>query len=457
MSSLIFTSRNPATGAVVAEVPIHSPAEVEQRLAAAAQASPGWAALGVRGRAPFLRAIAEGFRKQKEFLARTQAEEMGRPITAGMNGFEKCALTLEYYADKAEGFLSPEVVDTGAKKSYVRFDPLGAVLAIMPWNFPFWQVVRFAAPALVAGNVGLLKHASNVPRSTLALEQVFNAAGLPPGVFQALLVPSSGVEALIADSRISAVTLTGSEAAGASVAATAGKYLKKAVLELGGSDPFIVLEDADISLAASVAVNARLQNTGQSCIAAKRFIVVEQVAAAFIKTLQVEFAKVTVGDPLDPATTFGPLATAQIRDGVASQVEKSVAAGANVLCGGAVPTGPGFFYPPTILTNVTPNMPVMTEEVFGPVAAVVVVKDEAEAIALANSSPYGLGASIWSRDTARAEAMAPLIQSGAVFINSMVKSDPRLPFGGVKRSGYGRELGRYGLLEFVNIKTVVVA
>jgi succinate-semialdehyde dehydrogenase/glutarate-semialdehyde dehydrogenase len=339
----------------------------------------------------------------------------------------------------------------------VRFDPLGPVLAVMPWNFPFWQVFRFAAPALMAGNVGILKHASNVPRAALQIEEVFREAGFPRGVFSTAVVGSSAVASLIADPRIVAVTLTGSEGAGRQIAERSGRELKKTVLELGGSDPFIVLADADLTAAAKSAADARLINSGQSCIAAKRFIVVNAVADAFVERFLRELSARRVGDPLDRATQVGPQAREDLRDSLHGQVEESVKRGARLLLGGEIPTGKGAFYPATLLTAVEQGMPAFDEETFGPVAAVIRAKDETDAVRLANDSTLGLGASLWTRDRERAERLATAIEAGSVFVNGVVKSDPRLPFGGIKRSGYGRELSEYGIREFVNIKSVWIA
>ncbi|MGH9465643.1 MAG: NAD-dependent succinate-semialdehyde dehydrogenase, partial [Thermoanaerobaculia bacterium] len=382
---------------------------------------------------------------------------MGKPVRDGRSEAEKCAWVCDYYADEAERFLADARVETDASASYVAFRPLGTVLAIMPWNFPFWQVFRFAAPALMAGNVGLLKHASNVPQSALAIEEIFRTAGLPEGCFQTLLLESVRVGGLIEDRRIAAVTLTGSEAAGASVGRAAGEQLKKAVLELGGSDPFIVLPSADLAAAAATAVKARTINNGQSCIAAKRFIVHADVADAFEEKLVAGMAALRVGDPLEPGTGIGPLATPAILSDLEHQVEGSVATGARLLLGGKRLPGPGNFYPPTVLADPPPNAPVYSEETFGPVATVFRVGNLDEAIALANGTTFGLGASAWTTDPAEQERLAVEIEAGSVFINGLVKSDPRLPFGGVKRSGHGRELAAFGIREFVNIKTVWIA
>jgi succinate-semialdehyde dehydrogenase/glutarate-semialdehyde dehydrogenase len=396
-------------------------------------------------------------RGRKAEFARTMTLEMGKPIVQGEAEAEKCAWTCEYYAQHAEVMLAEQPRETDASRSFVRFDPLGVVLAVMPWNFPFWQVFRFAAPALMAGNAAVLKHASNVPRCALQIEEVFRDAGFPPGLFATLLVGSGAVGGIIADPRIAAVTLTGSEHAGIQVAERAGRELKKTVLELGGSDPFIILADADVAMAARVAADARLINSGQSCIAAKRFIVVEAVADAFTARFADELRSRKMGDPLDRGTHVGPQARVDLRDDLHRQVEESIKRGAQRLLGGEIPTGPGAFYPPTLLAAVDKGMPAFDEETFGPVAAVIRARDEADAIRLANDSSFGLGAALWTQDRARAERLAAQIEAGAVFVNGLVKSDARLPFGGIKRSGYGRELSEYGIREFVNIKSVWIA
>jgi succinate-semialdehyde dehydrogenase/glutarate-semialdehyde dehydrogenase len=383
--------------------------------------------------------------------------EMGKPIAQAEAEVDKCAWVCEYYADHAEAMLAEQPRDTDASRSYVRFDPLGPVLAVMPWNFPFWQVFRFAAPAIMAGNAAVLKHASNVPRCALQIEEVFRDAGFPAGLFATALVGSSAVPGLIADERIAAVTLTGSEHAGRQVAERAGHELKKTVLELGGSDPFIVLADADLPVAARTAADARLVNSGQSCIAAKRFIVVEAVAEQFTARFVDELRARRVGDPLSRDTQVGPQARVDLRDDLHRQVQESIKRGAQRLLGGEIPSGKGAFYPPTLLAAVDKGMPAFDEETFGPVAAVIRAKDEADAVRLANDSQFGLGASLWTQDRVRAERLAAQIEAGAVHVNGLVKSDPRLPFGGIKRSGYGRELSEYGIREFVNIKSVWIA
>ena len=450
-------SVNPATGAVLETFEETSPTELDRIIARADAASREWRVLPVAARAERLRAAGRILRERKDAYARTMALEMGKPLAQGVAEAEKCAWVCDYYADQAAAMLADQPRQTDATRSYVRFEAIGPVLAIMPWNFPFWQVFRFAAPALAAGNAGILKHAPNVSRCALEIEQVFQDAGLPDGLFRSVFLSNEAAAGVIADQRVRAVTLTGSDRAGSQVAERAGRHLKKTVLELGGSDPFIVLEDADLARAAQIAAEARLQNSGQSCIAAKRFIVVEPIAQDFIERFTAEMGARRVGDPLDPAISIGPQARLDLRENLHRQVRESVQRGAQVALGGQLSGGPGAFYPPTVLTAVQPGMPAFDEETFGPVAAVVRAKDEADAIRIANASQYGLGASVWTADRARGERVARAIEAGSVFVNALVKSDPRLPFGGVKRSGFGRELSEYGLREFVNIKTVWVA
>jgi succinate-semialdehyde dehydrogenase / glutarate-semialdehyde dehydrogenase len=450
-------SINPATGDVLESFAEASDHEIERILDGAHGAFREWRRLSYATRAGHMEKAAHVLRARQADYARMMALEMGKPITQGEAEVEKCALACEYYAAHAARLLAEQPRETDASRSYVRFDPLGPVLAVMPWNFPFWQVFRFAAPALMAGNVGVLKHASNVPRCARAIEDVFREAGFPRGVFTTALVGSAAVPRLVADARIVAATLTGSEHAGRTIAQQAGRELKKTVLELGGSDPFVVLADADVAAAARTAADARLVNSGQSCIAAKRFIVVEPLADDFVRRFVEELQARRVGDPLARETQVGPLARVDLRAALHQQVEESLKRGARLALGGEIPSGKGAFYPPTVLVAVDKGMPAFDEETFGPVAAVVRARDEADAIRLANDSPFGLGASLWTRDRARAEQLASQIEAGLVFVNGLVKSDPRLPFGGIKRSGYGRELSEYGIREFVNIKSVWMA
>ena len=454
---MAIQSINPATGEVLETFTETSATDIERILATAHHTFLDWRDTPFATRAQHMHKAAGLLRGRKPDYARTMALEMGKPIAQGEAEIDKCASTCEYYAEHAETMLAAQPRQTDAAKSYVRFDPLGPVLAVMPWNFPFWQVFRFAAPALMAGNAALLKHASNVPRCAVQIEEVFRDAGFPRGLFATVLVGSAAVGGLIADPRIVAVTLTGSEHAGRQVAERAGRELKKTVLELGGSDPFIVLADADVAAAARTAADARLVNSGQSCIAAKRFIVVEPVADAFIARFADELRARRVGDPLARDTQVGPQARVDLRDDLHRQVAESVKRGARLVLGGEVPAGRGAFYPPTLLSAVDKGMPAFDEETFGPVAAVIRAKDEADAIRLANDSEFGLGAALWTQDRARAERLAARIEAGAIFVNGLVKSDPRLPFGGIKRSGYGRELSEYGIREFVNIKSVWIA
>jgi succinate-semialdehyde dehydrogenase/glutarate-semialdehyde dehydrogenase len=450
-------SVNPATGDILETFEPTPRAQIEQALARAHAAFLEWRVRPVAERAVRMRAAAAALRAGRDEYAAAMTREMGKPIVQAEAEVEKCAVTCDYYAEHAAAFLAEQPRDTEAFRSYVRFDPLGVVLAVMPWNFPFWQVFRFAAPALMAGNAAVLKHASNVPRCALLIEEVFRRAGFPEGLFRSLLTDAAGVKAMIADPRIAAVTLTGSESAGMSVAEQAGRALKKTVLELGGSDPFVVLADADLDAAARAAAEARLINSGQSCIAAKRFIVVEAVADRFLEGFKAALAGHRVGEPSSRETQVGPQARVDLRDQLHAQVAESIKRGARALLGAEVPAGKGAFYPPTLLAAVDRGMPAFDEETFGPVAAVITAKDEADAIRLANDSPYGLGAALWTRDRAGAGRLAAQIEAGAVFVNGIVKSDPRLPFGGVKRSGYGRELSEYGIREFVNIKSVWIA
>ena len=445
---------NPTTGKVLETFEPYSQRQVNEALDQAHQAFLQWHATSFAERAKHLRSVASYLRDHKTELARLAVLEMGKSITEAEAEVEKCAWNCDYFAEHAKRFLADEKVATNATESYVAFRPLGVVLAIMPWNFPYWQVFRFAAPALMAGNTTVLKHASNVSRVALEIERVFHEAGVPSGVLRTVLVPGQETSRLIEDPRIAAVTLTGSEAAGVEVAATSGQVLKKTVLELGGSDAFIVLEDADLDQAAQVAVTARFQNNGQSCIAAKRFIVVESVAEAFEQRFAANTTRLKVGDPLEYDTRVGPVARGDLREALDRQVQQSIRQGAKVVLGGKAREGQGYFYEPTILTNVTPEMPVFAEETFGPVAAVIHARDSEHAIELANDSKFGLGSNLWTRNIAQARKLAARIEAGGVFINGMTASDPRLPFGGVKSSGYGRELSSFGIQEFVNIQTV---
>jgi acyl-CoA reductase-like NAD-dependent aldehyde dehydrogenase len=445
---------NPTTGEVLETFEAYTQEQINEALDQAHQAFLQWRTLAFAERGKYLHSLANHMRDHKTVLAKTAVLEMGKSITEAEAEVEKCAWNCDYFAENAESFLGDAKISSNATESYVAFRPLGVVLAVMPWNFPYWQVFRFAAPALMAGNTTVLKHASNVSRVALDIERIFQEAGLPPGVLRTVLVPGSETAKLIEDPRIAAVTLTGSEAAGVEVAATSGHVLKKTVLELGGSDAFIVLDDADLDEAAQVAVTARFQNNGQSCIAAKRFIVVESVADAFEQKFVANTAKLKVGDPLEYDTKVGPVARGDLRDSLHELVQQSVQQGAKVLIGGKPRTGKGYFYEPTILTNVTPEMPVFTDETFGPAAAVIRAHDAQHAIELANNSKFGLSSNLWTRNIDRARQLAAHIEAGGVFINGMTASDPRLPFGGVKRSGYGRELSSFGIQEFVNVQTV---
>ncbi len=445
---------NPTTEEVLETFEPYSQEQINVALNQARQAFLRWRTTTFAERAKHMHSVASHLREHKTALARTAVLEMGKSLTEAEAEVEKCTWNCDFFAENAERFLADEKVVANATESYVAFRPLGVVLAIMPWNFPYWQVFRFAAPALMAGNTAVLKHASNVSRVALEIERIFQEAGVPQGVLRTVLVPGSETRKLIADPRIAAVTLTGSEAAGVEVAAASGHVLKKTVLELGGSDAFIVLEDADLDEAAQVAVTARFQNNGQSCIAAKRFIVVESVAEAFEQKFVANTARLKVGDPLEYDTKIGPLARKDLRETLDQQVQQSIQQGAKVLIGGGIREGKGYFYEPTILTNVTPQMSVFTDETFGPVAAVIHARDAEHAIKLANDSKFGLGSNLWTRNIEQARTLAARIQAGGVFINGMTASDPRLPFGGVKHSGYGRELSSFGIQEFVNVQTV---
>lgn len=445
---------NPTTGEVLETFELSSQEQIDAALQEVHQTFLRWRTTTFAERAEHLRNVARYLREHKARLARIAVLEMGKSIVEAEAEVEKCAWVCDYFAEHAASILADERLASSATESYVAFRPLGVVLAVMPWNFPYWQVFRFAAPALMAGNTAILKHASNVSRVALEIERIFQEAGLPQGVFRTILVPGAETAKLIADPRIAAVTLTGSELAGVEVAGASGRALKKTVLELGGSDAFIVLEDADLEQAAQVAVTARFQNNGQSCIAAKRFIVVEAVADEFERLFAANVAKLKVGDPLERETQIGPLARQDLCESLDQLVQQSVQQGARVLLGGKQRDGQGSFYEPTILTHVTPTMPVFSEETFGPVAAVIRARDAEHALELANDSQFGLSSNLWTRNLEQARLLASHIEAGGVFINGMTASDPRLPFGGIKSSGYGRELSAFGIREFVNIQTV---
>jgi succinate-semialdehyde dehydrogenase / glutarate-semialdehyde dehydrogenase len=448
---------NPATGEVIKTFQPFSEAEIEKKIQLAVNTFKAERKTPFAERAQRMRKAAEILERDKDKFAHLMTLEMGKPYKAAVAEAVKCTTACNFYAENAEKIMADEVVETGAKKSFIRYLPIGPVLAVMPWNFPFWQVIRFAAPALMAGNVGLLKHASNVPQCALAIEQIFLEAGFPEGVFQTLLIGSGQVDALLNDPRIVAATLTGSEQAGIQVGVGAAKRIKKVVLELGGSDPFIVMPSADLDAAVTTAVAARIQNNGQSCIAAKRFIVAEPVADEFERRFVAKMESLQIGDPFDEKTELGPLSTADAVKDLDADVQKSVKAGAKVLTGGHPLQRPGNYYAPTVLTNIPKNSPAYGEEFFGPVASIFRVKDQDEAIRIANDVRFGLGASVWTNDDKERERFINEIEAGMVFVNKMVASDPRIPFGGVKASGHGRELSAMGMREFLNAKTVWVA
>ena len=453
-----FQVIDPSNGRLVRTVDETPRAEVERILAGAARGFDTWRRVSIDERATVIRRVAEALRSRADQWADLIAGEMGKPVRQGKAEIEKCALGCDYYAEHAAALLAPEPAKTEARRSYVSFEPLGVVLAIMPWNFPFWQVVRFGVPAIMAGNAVILKHAPNVPGCAEAIEGIFRQAGLPEGVFQAVFLQNEGTGALIDRREVSAVTLTGSTRAGREVASRAGRALKKTVLELGGSDPYLILQGADMAQAVEACVRSRLQNGGQSCIAAKRLIVVKELEADFVEQLVARMKAAKVGDPKDETTEVGPLARRDLRDTLHHQVRASIEAGAELLLGGTVPDGDGWFYPPTVLRNVGPGMSAYEEELFGPVAVVIAVENEDEAIRVANDSVYGLGGAIFTTDLARAEEIArEKLDVGCAFVNEFVRSDPSLPFGGVRDSGYGRELGSFGIREFVNVKMVWVA
>lgn len=445
---------NPSNGQLIRNYKSHAFVDVQTILTHTQAAWNDWRQVDMEERSRLMHRAADILRSHHEEYALLMTREMGKVISEARAEIEKCAWVCDFYADHAKNFLKDEMVETAASKSFVAFEPLGIILAVMPWNFPFWQVFRFAAPALMAGNAGILKHASNVPGCALAIEQVFKEAGFPENIFRSLLIPARDVESVITDKRVKAVTLTGSEPAGMQVAAIAGRELKKTVLELGGSDPYIVLEDANLPECIATAAQARMINTGQSCIAAKRFIVVESLVKEFEKSLSQAMEGMKIGDPEDEQTQVGPMARPDLRDELHNQVLQTLKQGGRLLTGGEPLEGPGAFYKPTVVTDVKQGMSLYNEETFGPVAAVIPVKDTEAAIQVANDSDFGLGGSLWTNDIIQGEALARRIESGAVFVNGMTVSDPRLPFGGIKRSGYGRELSHYGIREFVNIKSI---
>ncbi len=451
---MAIASINPTNGETLKSFEALSAAQLEQKLQLAADVFRTYRHTSMEERAPLMLRAAEILESEKQEFGRVMTLEMGKPLKAAIAEAEKCALVCRYYAEKARHHLADQIIETNAQKSYVHFQPLGPVLAVMPWNFPFWQVFRFAAPALMAGNVGLLKHASNVPQCALAIEEIFTRAGFPQGAFQTLLTGSDAVEGILNDPRVVAATLTGSEPAGRSVASIAGKQIKKTVLELGGSDPFIVMPSANLNEAVTTAVKARTINNGQSCIAAKRFIVHAEIYDEFERSFVEQMRALKIGDPMEDTTDIGPLATPQIVNDLDEQVKKAVSSGARVLTGGKKIDGPGNFFEPTVLVDVDINAPVSCEEIFGPVAMLFRVSDIDEAIEIANATTFGLGSAAWTNDAGERARFINELEAGAVFINGMVASDPRLPFGGVKNSGYGRELAEFGIREFVNIKTV---
>lgn len=451
-------SINPATGKTINTYDEMSATEVDEIIEATHEAYRGWRRTQLETRQTHMNQAAEVLRQKSEKYAKLMANEMGKPISEGRSEIEKCAWVCEYYAENAQSFLADEMIETEARKSFVTYQPLGVVLAVMPWNFPFWQVFRFAAPGLMAGNGCVLKHASNVSGCALAIEDIFREAGFPEQIFRTLLISSDKVEAILENPLIQAATLTGSTKAGQAVAEKAGSLLKKTVLELGGSDPYLILDDADLENAVEQCVSSRLINSGQSCIAAKRFIVVDAVRQAFEERFVERMKEAKVGDPMDEETTVGPQARQDLRDELHEQVQKSIEAGAVCLLGAEIPEGEGAYYPPTVLTDVTKSAPAYSEELFGPVAAIIPVRDEKEAIMVANDTNFGLGAAIFTQDIDKGERIAAQeLEAGCCFVNDFVKSDPRLPFGGIKGSGYGRELSHFGIREFVNTKTVYVS
>lgn len=451
------TSINPATGETIKEIKAHDDAYVERALENAELAYRDWRVLPFSQRAAILRNVADELEKRRDMLAETATLEMGKRLEEAKGEVDKCAWVCRYYADNAEAFLADDPRDSGHSKAFVAYRPLGAVLAVMPWNFPYWQVFRFAAPTLMAGNVGLLKHASNVSMCSLAIEEIFIEAGTPQGVFASLVVGSDKIDGIISDKRIKAATLTGSNAAGSAVASAAGKMIKPSVMELGGSDPFIVMPSADLDAAVTTAVKARMINNGQSCIAAKRFIVHDDIHDAFVDGMRQKVEAMTVGDPMSEATDLGPLSSKQGLEDISGQVDETVRDGATCVTGGQKIDGDGFFYKPTILSHIPENAPARTQEFFGPVALVFQVSSAQEAVDIANDNPFGLGSSVWTHDEGEQELFIRNIEAGSTFVNAMVASDPRLPFGGVKESGYGRELSKEGIHAFVNAKTIAIA
>mgnify|MGYP001826633373 FL=1 len=451
---MAFKSVNPADGSTVAEIPAFTAGELESALHQAARAAPHWRQLPLAERCRLMQQASVVLGDNTEDFARMMTLEMGKPVREARAEIEKCIWACKYYAAEGPAFLADEEITSDAGRSLVAYQPLGTVLAVMPWNFPFWQVFRFAAPALIAGNTGLLKHASNVPQCAQAIETVFVEAGFPGGVFRTLMIPSAEVKGVIEDPRVQAVTLTGSEPAGRQVAATAGAQIKKSLLELGGSDPFIVLEDADLQLAVEQAVVSRFLNTGQSCIAAKRFIVVDAIAEEFVERFRTVVEALVIGDPLDDATQLGPMARFDLREELHQQVVDSLSQGAVAVTGCSPEGGDGSWYQASILDHVKPGVRAYNEELFGPVASIIRAADENEAVRIANDTEFGLGGSVWTRDSERGERIARQLECGCAFVNGLVKSDPRLPFGGIKNSGYGRELSKLGMHEFVNAKTI---
>lgn len=453
---MFMLSINPVTGQTIQSFPAWQAETIDTVLSQVESAQAGWALLSIEQRSVYMRKLAEVFRQHRDDYAHLITEEMGKLLKEARAEIDKCIWGCDHFAEHAKTYLADEIIASDASRSLVVYQPLGTLLCIMPWNFPFWQLIRAAAPAMMAGNTVVLKHASNVPRCALALEEAFREAGFPENTFRTLMITASQAETVIADKRIAAVTLTGSNVAGRKVAVIAGQHLKKCVLELGGSDPFIVLDDADLEFTVAQAITARFQNMGQSCIAAKRFILMDTIADSFVQRFKMLISELRSGDPKLETTTLAPMARTDLRNILHRQVERSLAMGALLVTGGEMIGTEGAYYAPTILDQVCPGMPAFDEELFGPVAVMVRVKNTEEAIRLANESSFGLGGSVWTRDVARGEAIARQIKAGSVFVNGIVKSDPRLPFGGIKESGFGRELSYHGIREFVNIKTIWV-